>query len=75
MKVNRSQIIFGIEKYVHADVMSKITDRALNIVIETGLVLLKRRPEILDTYLSYGIFHEDKGQYDLDEISEIFSLC
>ena len=71
MKVNRNQIVAGIEAFVRNDVMSKITDRALLIVIETALVLLKRRPEILDSYLSYGIFHEDRGEYDLDEIAEI----
>ena len=71
MKVNRNQIVAGIEQFVRNDVMSKITDRALNIVIETALVLLKRRPEKLDPFLHNDFFHEDRGQYDLDEISEV----
>lgn len=71
MKVNRNQIVSGIEAFVRNDVMSKITDRALNIVIETALVLLKRRPEKLDPFLNNDIFHEKNGEYDLDDIAEV----
>ena len=71
MKVSRNQIVAGLELFIRNDVMSKITDRALNIVIETALVLLKRRPEKLDRLLQLDFFHEDHGQYDLDEIAQV----
>ena len=68
MKVNRNQIITGLDQYIHADVMSKIPDRSLLIALEMGLTWLKRHPERIDSYLK---FCETNGEYDLDEIIEI----
>ena len=68
MKVNRNQIVAGIDKFIRADVMSKIPDRSLLIALEMGLTWLKRYPERIDSYLK---FCETNGEYDIDEIIEI----
>lgn len=68
MKVNRNAIVNGLDKFVRADVMSKIPDRSLLIVMEMALTWLKRHPEAIDPYIK---FCEKNGEYELDEIAEI----
>ena len=68
--VTREQIISGIDKFVVNDVLSKVQDKALQIIIDTTLAVLKRRPELIDKYINNNLFKTDKG-YDIDMMVEI----
>lgn len=68
--VTREQIISGIEKFVVNDVISKVQDKALQIIIDTTLAVLKRKPELIDKYINNSLFKTDKG-YDIDTMVEI----
>ena len=68
--VTREQIISGIEKFVVNDVISKVQDKALQIIIDTTLAVLKRRPELIDKYINNSLFKTDKG-YDIDMMVEL----
>ena len=67
--MTREQILSGLEKYVVNDVISKIQDKALCIILDTALALLKRKPELLDKYLNTPLFKTDNG-YDVDMMAE-----
>ena len=66
--VTREQILSGIEKFVVNDVISKIQDRALCIVLDTALGFLKRRPELIGKWIDNPLFKTDGG-YDVDTIA------
>ena len=68
--VTREQILSGIEHFVVNDVISKVQDKALQIIIDTALAIMKRRPELLDKYINNSLFKTDKG-YDIDMMVEV----
>lgn len=68
--VTREQILNGIEQFAVNDVISKVQDKALCIILDTALGLLKRRPELLDKYINTPLFKTDKG-YDVDTMAEV----
>ena len=68
--VTREQILSGVEKFVVNDVISKIQDRALCIILDTALGLLKRRPEMLDKLIDNPVFKVEGG-YDVDTITDV----
>ena len=68
--VTREQILSGLEKFVVNDVISKIQDRALCIVLDTMLGLLERRPEMLDKLIDNPVFKVEGG-YDVDTIADV----
>ena len=68
--VTREQILSGVEKFIVNDVISKIQDRALCIVLDTALGFLKRRPEMLDKWIDNPLFKTADG-YDVDMMAEI----
>ena len=68
--VTREQILSGMEKFVVNDVISKIQDRALCIVLDTALGFLKRRPELIGKWIDNPLFKTDGG-YDVDTIADV----
>ncbi len=68
--VTHEQLIDGVTKFVTNDVLSKIDDKALRIIIDTALALLKRKPEMIDKYVNNALFKTDKG-YDIDTMVQV----
>ena len=71
--VTKEQIIKGVIQYARNEVINKIADRPLKIILETGVSMLEINPSIADPVFrnSFVSGLEKEGSYDIDTISEI----
>ena len=71
--VSKHQIINGVIKYVKNEVIDKITDRPLKMVLATGVSMLEANPSVADPVFKSGFISglEKDGAYDIDGICEI----
>lgn len=71
--VTKNQIINGIIKYAKTEIIDKITDRPLKMVLATGLSMLEVNPSIADPVFRNSFISslEKDGAYDIDGIFEI----
>ena len=75
MKVTKQQIITGISKYVKSEVLNKIVDKPLKMIVATFVAMMETNPKILDSVFSNQIFssmlYEEDGMYEIDELMEV----
>ena len=71
--VSKNQIINGLIRYVKNEVIDKITDRPLKMVLATGVSMLETNPSIADPVFKSSFISglEKDGAYDIDGICEI----
>ena len=75
---SKNQIVNGLIKYVELEVISKIEDKALQIILGIGVVALKRNQDMIDAILKnpiigYLVKETEDGKYDLDELFDIIN--
>ena len=75
---SKNQIVNGLVKYVELEVISKIEDKALQIILGIGVVALKRNQDMIDAILKnpiigYLVKENEDGKYDLDELFDIIN--
>ncbi len=75
---SKNQIVNGLVKYVELEVISKIEDKALQIILGIGVVALKRNQDMIDAILKnpiigYLVKETEDGKYDLDELFDIIN--
>ena len=73
---SKNQIVNGLIKYVELEVISKVEDKALQIVLGIGIIALKRNQDLIDSvlknpFISYLVKETEDGKYDLDEVFSI----
>lgn len=75
MKVTKSQIINGVIEYAKSEMIDKITDKPLKMILATGISAIELNNSIVDGLFENpivsGILGESDGKYELDDISEI----
>ena len=75
MKVTKERIINGVIKYAKSEIIEKITDRPLKMVLAVGVSALETNPSIADSIFNNPFFSkflsENDGKYDLDSAFEI----
>ena len=75
MKVSKQQMVNGLTKYVKEEVINKITDKPLKIVIAIGITALETNPSLADPILTNDIvsslLREDDGTYDIDTAFDV----
>lgn len=75
MNVTKEQIVNGTIKYIHEEVINKITDKPLKIALAIGVSMIDKKPEIVDEFFDNDkvekIFNKRvDGTYDIGEIAE-----
>ena len=75
---SKNQIVNGLIKYVELEVISKIEDKALQIILGIGVVALKRNQDMIDAILKnpiigYLVKETEDGKYDLDELFDVIN--
>ena len=75
---SKNQIVNGLIKYAELEVISKIEDKALQIILGIGVVALKRNQDMIDAILKnpiigYLVKETEDGKYDLDELFDIIN--
>lgn len=73
---SKNQIVNGLIKYVELEVISKVEDKALQIVLGIGIIALKRNQDLIDSvlknpFIGYLVKETEDGKYDLDEVFSI----
>lgn len=75
MNVTKSEIINGVVKFAKNEVIDKIPDKALKMIIATGVSVIEINPEVADNFFNNPmvstILKEEDGKYNLDKIFEI----
>lgn len=75
MKVTKQQIINGIVKYAKNEVIDKILDKPLKMIIATCVSMMEANPSIADVVfnnaLASAVLHEDDGMYEFDELLDV----
>ena len=75
MNVTKGQIINGAIKYAKAEIIDKITDRPLKMVLAAGVSALEINPSIADSIFRNDfvskILSENGGVYDIDSAFNI----
>ena len=75
MNVTKSQIINGFIKYAKAEIINKIIDKPLRMILAAGISALEVNPLIADSIFENSfiakVFNEQAGYYNLDSIFEI----
>lgn len=71
--VTKNQIINGVIKYAKTEIIDKITDKPLKMVLATGLSMLEVNPSIADPVFKNSFISglEKDGTYDIDGICDI----
>lgn len=71
--VTKQQIINGVIQYARNEVIDKITDRPLKMVLATGISMLEVNPSIADPVFRNSFISslEKDGAYDIEEICKI----
>lgn len=73
---SKNQIVNGLIKYVELEVISKVEDKALQIVLAIGITALKRNQDLIDAilknpFINYLVKETEDGKYDLEEVFDI----
>ena len=73
---SKNQIVNGLIKYVELEVISKVEDKALQIVLGIGITALRRNQDLIDAvlknpFINYLVKESEDGKYDLDEVFDI----
>lgn len=75
MNVTKSEIINGVVKFAKNEVIDKIPDKALKMIIATGVSVIEINPEVADNFFNNPmvstILKEEDGKYNLDKTFEI----
>lgn len=75
MKVTKQQIISGIVKYTKNEVLNKIVDKPLKMIIATVVAMMETNPKILDNVFNNpmlsSMLYEEDGMYEIDELMEV----
>ena len=70
MYVSKADIITGVIKYTKAEIVDKITDKPLKIIIATCIAAIEINPTVADAIFNNEfvsmILSEKDGRYDLD---------
>lgn len=73
--VTRNQIVNGVIKYAKNEVINKITDKPLKMMLAAGVSALEINNSIADKIFQNDfvskILNEDAGMYDIDSAVEI----
>lgn len=72
MNVTKQQIVNGITAYAKSEIIDKISDKPMKIIIATAVSMLETKPEIMNSVFENPIlssmFNETDGTYNLDSI-------
>ena len=75
MNVTKGQIINGVIKYAKAEIIDKITDKPLKMMLAAGVSALEINPSIADSIFDNDfvskILSENGGIYDIDSAFNI----
>lgn len=75
MKTTKKQIVTGVTKYAKKEIIDKITDKPLKMIIAAAVSALELNPALVDNIFSNdilaGIVHKDGDQYDLGDALRI----
>ena len=75
MTITKQQIVDGVVKYAKNEVVNKITDRPLKMLIAAAVSALELNPDLADVILRNehiaGIMHRDGDQYDVENVFKI----
>lgn len=76
--LSKNQIVNGLSKYIESEVIAKIEDKALQIILALGVTALNRNHDLIDVvldnqFISYLIKKNDEDKYDLDDVFDIIN--
>ena len=75
MKVTKEQILNGIINYAKAEIIDKITDKALKMMLAVGVSALEINPSIAEPLFNNDavskVLSERDGLYDVDSVFAI----
>lgn len=75
MNVSKAQIINGIVKYAKAEIINKITDKPLKMLLATGVSMLEVNSSIADSIFDNDfiskILSENGGMCDIDSAIDV----
>lgn len=75
MTITKQQIVNGVIQYVKNEVVNKITDRPLKMLIAAAVSALELNPDLADVIFKNehiaGIMHRDGDQYDVEDVFKI----
>lgn len=72
MNVTKQQIVNGLVRYAKNEIIEKISDKPLKIIIATAVSMAEAKPEIVNSIFENpiisSILDEKDGMYNLDTI-------
>ena len=75
MTASKQDIVTGIINYAKTEVIEKIPDKALKMIIATAVSALEVNPSGIDALLANpfvaSLINEKEGEYDLDQLFKI----
>lgn len=75
MNVSKAQIVNGVVKYAKAEIINKITDKPLKMLLATGVSMLEVNSSIADSIFDNDfiskILSENGGMYDIDSAVDV----
>lgn len=75
MNITKNQIVTGVIQYAKKEVINKITDRPMKMIIAAAVSALELDPALADALLANdvisSILHKDGDEYDLDDAFKI----
>lgn len=75
MTVTKQQIINGVVKYAKNEIINKIIDKPLKMIIATCISMMEVNPSIADVVFNNpmicAILNENDGMYDIDGLIEV----
>lgn len=75
MTATKQDIVNGIIKYAKTEVIGKIPDKALKMIVATAVSALEVNPDAIDTVLTHpfisSVVIEEDGKYKLDQAFKI----
>lgn len=75
MTVSKQDIVKGITKYAKTEVIGKIPDKALKMIIATAVAALEINPDAIDAVLAHPLIStvicEEAGGYNLDQAFKV----
>ena len=78
MEITKKELIDGISNFAKNEIINKVPDKSLKLVINIGVSLLKKKPEFIDEILnnkmvSILVKSTDEDKYDLDDLFEVLT--
>lgn len=75
MTVTKQQIINGVVKYAKNEIINKIIDKPLKMIIATCISMMEVNPSVADFIFKNpmicAILNENDGMYDIDGLIEV----